>query len=115
MLQIAYPELPDRLRAVDVSLATVPQFWRVPVTPVGQVPGAESPTDLTRSAKPVAWAASSEMFRFGPGQQVMRVRVLRLLASRTFTSIEWAIVSVTGGTAWRPRRSRPSSTLLPTR
>ena len=30
LLQVAFPELPDALRTVDVDIPTVPQFWRVP-------------------------------------------------------------------------------------
>ena len=97
ILQTAYPELPGALRTVDVSIASVPQFWRVPVTPVGHVPVATGPTDLTRSADAEARVDASEMFRFGPSRQVFRVRVQRVVASSTFTSVEWAIVSVTGG------------------
>ena len=37
------------------------------------------------------------MFRYGVSEQVFRVRVHRVIASDTFTSLEWAIVSVTGG------------------
>ena len=51
LLQVAFPELPDALRTVDVDIPTVPQFWRVPVTPVGQVPVANSASDLTRPAE----------------------------------------------------------------
>ena len=97
LLQVAFPELPDALRTVDVDIPTVPQFWRVPVTPVGQVPVANRPTDLTRPAEVHSRVARSDMFRYGPGEQVFRVRVHRVIAGGTFTSLEWAIVSVTGG------------------
>lgn len=97
VLQVAFPELPDGLRAVDVDVPTVPQFWRVPVTPVGQVPVANRPTDLTWPADVRPPLARSDMFRYGPSEQVFRVRVDRVMASATFTSLEWAIVSVTGG------------------
>ena len=97
LLQVAFPELPDALRTVDVDIPTVPQFWRVPVTPVGQVPVANRPTDLTRPAEVHPRVARSDMFRYGAGEQVFRVRVHRVIAGGTFTSLEWAIVSVTGG------------------
>jgi hypothetical protein len=97
VLQIAFPELPTALRTVDVNVATVPQFWRVPVTPIGQVPVADGPTDLTRRAADELWLERSDMFRFGPSEQVLRVQVHRVTASTTFTTLEWAIVSVTGG------------------
>ena len=97
LLQVAFPELPDALRTVDVDIPTVPQFSRVPVTPVGQVPVAGRPTDLTRPAEVRPRVARSEMFRYGPSEQVFRVRVDRVIAGAAFTSLEWAIVSVTGG------------------
>ena len=37
------------------------------------------------------------MFRYGASEQVFRVRVHQVIAGGTFTSLEWAIVSVTGG------------------
>ena len=49
LLQVAFPALPDDLETVDVQLATVPPFWRVPVTPPGMLPLASYPTDLTRA------------------------------------------------------------------
>jgi hypothetical protein len=97
LLQVAFPELPDALRTVDVDIPTVPQFWRIPVTPVGRVPVANRPSDLTRPAEDRPWVARSDMFRYGVSEQVFRVRVHRVIASDTFTSLEWAIVSVTGG------------------
>jgi hypothetical protein len=97
LLQVAFPELPDALRTVDVDIPTVPQFWRVPVTPVGQVPVANRPTDLTRAAEVHPRVIRSDMFRYGASQQVFRVRIHRVIAGGTFTSLEWAIVSVTGG------------------
>jgi hypothetical protein len=97
LLQVAFPELPDALRTVDVDIPTVPLFWRVPVTPVGQVPVTNRPTDLTRQAAVHPRVVRSDMFRYGASEQVFRVRVHRVIAGGTFTSLEWAIVSVTGG------------------
>ncbi len=97
LLQIAFPELPPALRTVDVDIATVPQFGSLPVTPVGRVPVANGPTSLSRPAEDDSFVSSSDMFRYGASEQVFRIRVHRLIASSTFTSMEWAIVSVTGG------------------
>jgi hypothetical protein len=97
LLQVAFPELPDAVRTVDVDIPTVPPFWRVPVTPVGQVPVANRPTDLTRPAEVHSRVARSDMFRYGASEQVFRVGVHRVIAGGTFTTLEWAIVSVTGG------------------
>jgi hypothetical protein len=97
LLQVAFPELPDALGTVDVDIPTVPQFWRVPVTPAGHVPVANRPTDLTRPAEVHPGAARSDMFRYGASEQVFRAGVHQVIAGDTFTSLEWAIVSVTGG------------------
>ncbi len=97
LLQVAFAELPDAVRTVDVNIPTVPQFGRVPVTPVGQAPVANRPTDLTRPAEDQPWVARSDMFRYGASEQVFRVRIHRVVAGGTFSSLEWAIVSVTGG------------------
>ena len=60
LLQVAFPALPDDLENVDVQLATVPPFWRVPVTPPGMLPLASYPTDLTRPADPTPVIASTQ-------------------------------------------------------
>ena len=98
VLQVAFPALPGSTTAVDVALATLAPFGQVPVTPAGQVPVAVRPVELARPADtaPVALGAT-EMFRYGPGEQVFRLRVHRVVAGATFTTLEWTIWSVTGG------------------
>jgi hypothetical protein len=78
-------------------MATVPPFSRVPVLAHGRVPVAAAPTDLSRPGEAGDPAASTAMFRYGPGAQVFRLRVLRVLTTTSFTALEWRIVSVTGG------------------
>ncbi len=97
LLQTVFPALPAGTRIVDVAVATVPQFGRVPVTAAGQVPVADSAVDLTRPNGMDALENTSPMFRHGVDEQVFRLQVRRVLAGATFTSLEWAIVSVTGG------------------
>jgi hypothetical protein len=97
MLQTAFGSLPTEVSAVDVSIATVPQFSQMPLLPMDRVPVALAPTDLTRPAEVGDPAATTSMFRYGPGEQVFRLGVHRVLASTSFTSLEWEIVSVTGG------------------
>jgi len=96
VLQAAYPPLPADLEHVDVSVATVPTFWRVPVTAEGRVPVADRPTDLRRGV-PVTNPTWTEMFRYGRGEQVFRLGVVRVVAGSSSVSLEWAIGSVTGG------------------
>lgn len=95
--QIAYPRLPAGTTSVDVSLPTVPPFWNVAVTPTGRAPRPTTPTDLTRPAPVGVDPVSTAMFRYGPDEQVFRFEVERVIASSTFTALQWSIVSVTGG------------------
>lgn len=96
--QIAFPELPAATTSIDVSLPTVPPFWNLPVLEIGRAPRASMPTDLTRPAPAVgADPASTAMFRYGPDEQVFRFEVERVIASSTFTALQWSIVAVTGG------------------
>lgn len=111
LLQVAFPELPGAVRTVDVNIPTVPQFWRIPVTPVGQVPVASGPTDLARPAEVHPGVARSDMFRYGPSEQVFRVRVHRVIAGGAFTSLEWAIVSITGGEGVEAASAPPFATV----
>ncbi|HEU4545995.1 MAG TPA: hypothetical protein VFR88_06860 [Microlunatus sp.] len=98
LLQVAFPPLPGSSSTVDVVPATVAPFGQVPVTPAGRVPVAVRPAELARPADTASVAVgTSEMFRYGPGEQVFRLRVHRVLAGRGFTTVEWTIWSVTGG------------------
>ena len=108
LLQVAFPALPTSRSTIDVAIATVPPFWQVPVTRAGHIPVAAQPTELGR---PVATAAisgvSSDMFRYGPGEQIFRIQPNRVLASSTFTTLEWTIKSVTGGAGLDTASSPP--------
>lgn len=98
MLQVAFGVLPAGTTAIDVAIATIPPFWRVPVTPIDRVPVAVEAGSL---AGPVESAQSTTdrtaMFRYGPGEQVLRLQPRRVVASSTFATLEWTIWSVTGG------------------
>ena len=52
LMQIAYPELPADVAYVDVSLATLPPFVHVPVSPIGTAPVARQPTNLAPVSGP---------------------------------------------------------------
>ena len=79
LLQVAFPALPASTTTVDVVLATVAPFGRLPITPVGQLPVAVRPTELVRPPDSDAAAVgTSDMFRYGPGEQVFRVRLSRV-------------------------------------
>ena len=97
LLQVAFPALPDELATVDVHLATVPPFWRVPVTPPGMLPLASYPTDLTRSADPTPVIASTKPFSYRPAGQRYLVMVNSVYSSSSFTSIAWTILSIEPG------------------
>ena len=97
LLQVAFPALPDDLENVDVQLATVPPFSRVPVTPPGMLPLASYPTDLTRLAAPTPVIASTKPFIYRSARQRYLVMVNAVYASSNFTSIAWTILSVEPG------------------
>jgi hypothetical protein len=97
LLQVTFPALPDDVETVDVYLATVPPFWRVPVTPQGMLPLASFPTDLTRPAAPTPVIASSKPFSYRPARQRYLVTVNGVYTSTSFTSIAWTILSIEPG------------------
>ena len=98
LLQITYPQLPADLADVDVDVATVPIFWHVPVSPSGTVPQATSPVDLTRPAEVTVGGPRTGVFRYpAGGRQRFVVTVDQVLASSSFTSLQWSIRSVTAG------------------
>jgi len=108
VLQVAFPALPASKSVVDVAIATVPPFGQVPVTPANQIPVADQPTELARpSEAPPVTGTSSDMFRYGPGEQIFRIRPNRVLYSSTFTTLEWTITSVTGGAGLDSASSPP--------
>jgi hypothetical protein len=99
LLQMAFPELPADLTTIDVDVATVPMFSRVPVTPVGMVPLAKSPTDLMRPPPqnprtPILGKA----FSYAPAAgQRFAIRIEEVIASPNNTSVVWAIRSLSSG------------------
>ena len=108
LLQVAFPVLPTATSAIDVVTATVPPFGQVPVTRAGHIPVAVQPTELARPGAPAPESGvSSDMFRYGPGEQIFRIQPNRVLASSTFTTLEWTIRSVTGGAGLDAASSPP--------
>lgn len=108
LLQVAFPALPGSSTTVDVAMATVPPFGQVPITPAGQVPVAVRPSQLARPADTGSGAVgTTEMFRFGRDEQVFRLRLHRVVAGDTFTTLDWTIWSVTGGDGLDAASSAP--------
>lgn len=108
LLQVAYPALPADLRVVDVSIALVPVFSRVPVAPLGEVAAPTTQTDL---AAPVEWPVPVERtpeFRLANGQ-LFAIEVIAVLASGTLTSVVWTLESRSPGPG-PPRGLQPTLT-----
>ena len=83
VLQVAFPALPGSTTTVDVALATLAPFGQVPITPAGQVPVAGRPAELARPPDTASVAVgTSAMFRYGPGEQVFRLRLHRVAGRR---------------------------------
>jgi hypothetical protein len=96
LLQTAFPKLPASARLVEVNIATVPMFSRVPVTPAGQAQTPASDTDLARPAKAEAPLASTQEFKRPSGQSFV-FEVNSVVASGTFTSVVWTIHALSSG------------------
>jgi hypothetical protein len=84
------PRLPASTRVVEVNIATVPIFSRIPVTPAGFAQSAVSKTDLARPEEKRPPLASTEEFS-RPSGQWFRFEVNSVLASGSFTSVVWTI------------------------
>jgi hypothetical protein len=113
LLQVAFPALPDDLATVDVQLATVPPFWQVPVTPVGMLPLASYPTELTRPAEPTSVVASTIPFRYRATGQHFLIMINGVYASPTFTSIAWTILSLDPGRGLQTAATLPLADVVP--
>jgi hypothetical protein len=96
LLQVAYPELPESTRVIDVSVAPVPIFSRIPVTPVGQVAAPIAKTDLARPVEPPGPAARTADFTLPSGQR-FAIEVNTVLASGTTTSVVWSLEVLSQG------------------
>ena len=90
LLQVAYPPLPGSTRVVDVSVAPVPVFSRVPVTPIGEVSAPIAETDLARPVDAAAPLGRTADFSL-PGGQRFAIEVEAVLASGTLTSVVWSL------------------------
>ena len=97
MLQLTFPELPPDVKFLDVSLANVPTFWHVPVSPLGQAPLATRSTNLGRPADHVDPVVRPHPSRFPGGKgRLQSIQIRQIVASPT------------------PRRSSGPSTPTPT-
>ncbi len=95
LLQVAYPALPASVDAVDLQLPTAASFSHVPVTAAGQAPTARGRADLTRPAPVVRPATRPHAYRpAGSRSDTLAVRVDRVVALPTSTSLEWTVRSM---------------------
>jgi hypothetical protein len=94
-------------------LATVPIFSHVPVTGIGLVPEATSPTDLTRSPEMLPIASSSAPFRYGRGKQLFVISIDNVTAGSTFVSVQWTVQSLTAGEGVELAQSPPFAEVAP--
>ena len=96
MLQLAFPELPPDVKFLDVSLANVPTFWHVPVSPLGQAPFATRSTNLGRPADQIDPVSPPQSFSFPWRKGLLQsIEIRQIVASPTSTSLEWTINSHT--------------------
>jgi hypothetical protein len=96
MLQLAFPELPPDVKFLDVSLANVPTFWHVPVSPLGQAPFATRSTKLGRPAEHVDPVSRPQPFSFPWNKGLLQnIQIRQIVRSPNSTSVEWTINSFT--------------------
>ena len=96
LLQVTFPSLPDATEFVDVSLATVPPFFHVPVSPIGTAPVARKPTDLARPGDvPRPLDQQIEFHNPIRSRQVQRIQVTRVWSAPGRATLEWTLSSVT--------------------
>ena len=102
LLQVAYPELPETTRTIDVSVAPVPVFARVPVSPIGEVSNAIAETDLARPVETAEPSGRTADFTLPSGQR-FAIEVDAVLASSSLTSVVWSLEVLTRGPGPGPR------------
>ena len=97
LLQATFPELPEALDFIDVALINLAPFVHVPVTPIGQVPTAPHPTDLTRPpGRRASSTLAQQAFRYRrEARRVQSIAIDRVVAAPGRTTLEWTIKSVT--------------------
>ena len=96
LLQTTFPRLPASIRLVEVNIATVPIFSRIPVTPAGMVQTAASETDLARPQERQPPLATTEEFA-RPSGQWCGFEVDAVLVSGSFTSVVWTVRARSSG------------------
>lgn len=123
LLQVAFPPLPESIRAIDVSVAPVPVFARIPVTAIGEVSAPIAETDLARPVEAAPPLGRTADFTLSSGQK-FAIEVEAVLASASLTSVVWSLEARSRGPgpgpglqpqltrkdAWRvsPLRLRPA-------
>ena len=113
MLQATFPTLPAATTSVDVSLATLPVFSRVPVTAAGHVPTATAPTDLRRPAEESSPLAPpfNVTDPAGSGPRVVTgISIDAIEAGPGFTSLRWTLRSLTDHPSFTVLAARPPVT-----
>jgi hypothetical protein len=90
LLQVAYPPLPASARAIDVSIAPVPVFSRVPVTAIGEISAPIAETDLARPVEAAEPLGRTADFTQTSGQR-FAVEVNAVVASGSLTSVVWTL------------------------
>ncbi|MGI3782100.1 MAG: hypothetical protein ACRYG2_15160, partial [Janthinobacterium lividum] len=113
VLQLAFPALPAATTRIDVALPNLAVVPGVPVTPVGEVPLARTPTDLTRPASDGNAVTGAKLYTLPGGSRDLQTFVVnRVVASPGLTSIVWTLYSVDDQDT-RTRAVPPLSAPLP--
>jgi hypothetical protein len=96
LLQASFPPLPAELDFIDVDLINLTPFVHIPVTPIGQVPTALHPTDLSRPPRAAGAPLAQQVFRLQQApRRLQSIAIDRVVAAPGRTTVELTIRSVT--------------------
>lgn len=114
LLQVAYPELPTAVTAVDVVLMNATPIWQVPVSAIGDVPTAFGPVNLARAPERRDPLAAPRMFAAGSSKpsRTLSITPLEVSAGPRLTAVRWRIQALSDGIPYvEPLTERPQSDL----
>ncbi len=112
LMQAAFPELPEGLDQIAVSIRNQPLVSDAPVTPLGEVPTGEG-IDLSAKAEALPEAAPGAKFTYPVGDQLqepaqaMTLTVNEVIAGSSGTSLVYTVTSDESGPGINALGGRP--------
>ncbi len=112
LMQAAFPELPDSLDAITVSIRSQPLVSDAPITPAGEVPTGKG-LDLAADADDLPEAAPAASFTYPVGDplqkpnQQMSLTINEVIAGETGTSLVYTVTAESAGPGLSSLSGRP--------